>query len=467
MPSVVPAGRLSIEFISGICIIYLMTTIEYSPSSDEPKESRLALSVTGGADSRSTPGPSISPSISFTVSGDVGALFHMVGLDEGPSQKGLDQSAAVSQAASQALIGLNVTTAVGNQPPVAGTESNIRKKESSLQLLEKRRKLYLDFIRLDKGLSPHTSAAYQRDITTFIVWLNSSELLADLQMPTHSDITRYLSHLKLLGKKSSSMARILASLRGWFSWMTATGLEEKDPCLSVFNPQRGFSLPTVLTVNEVSRVIASCESVRDRAILELLYGGGLRVSELVGLNVQDVSLEQGYVKCLGKGRKERIVPIGEAARKAISAHLSEISKKHEASLQAVIETQASRPKRRKRGRPKLTRAQKTIKPVKQAPHKTPLFLDNHGSRLTRLVVWQIVKRASARAGLSKQPSPHTLRHSFATHMLENGADLRSVQELLGHSSVVTTQLYTHVSRGHLKKAYESAQAQFNSTSLIS
>ncbi|MBX9692771.1 MAG: tyrosine recombinase [Cyanobacteria bacterium] len=428
-----------------------MTTTEYDPSSDEPKESRLALSVTGGADSGNTSDTSIIPSISFTISGDVGSLFHMVGM-EGTARTHT----------SAELTGVNISAGSSQQVNARTTESDVTEKESAVEILERRRGLYIDFIRLDKGLSPHTSAAYERDIKAFISWLESTNLRARSSMPNHSDITRYLTHLKLLNKKPASMARILASLRGWFNWMTAIGLEEKDPCASVFNPQRGFSLPTVLTVNEVVRVIAACESTRDRAILELLYGGGLRVSELVGLNVQDVNLDQGYVKCLGKGRKERIVPIGDQARKAISEHLRQRNQVAVSAADSRNETSTSRPRRRKRGRPKLTKEQRSSRPAaQQSAYKAPLFLDNHGTRLTRLVVWQIVKRASVKAGLSKQPSPHTLRHSFATHLLENGADLRSVQELLGHSSVVTTQLYTHVSRGHLKKAYESAQAQFN------
>ncbi|MBX9772258.1 MAG: tyrosine-type recombinase/integrase, partial [Candidatus Obscuribacterales bacterium] len=175
-----------------------------------------------------------------------------------------------------------------------------------------------------------------------------------------------------------------------------------------------------LTLQEVTKMIEAADNSRDRLIMELLYGCGLRVSELTGLKVIDLDLKQGLLKCFGKGSKERFVPIGQPAIKSIEEYLMENPRQ-----------------------------------------SGTLFRNRENKRLSRLVVWQVVKRLADKANIQKPLSPHTLRHSFATHLLENGADLRSVQELLGHANVVTTQLYTHISRSHLRKAYEQAQTNFS------
>jgi integrase/recombinase XerD len=176
---------------------------------------------------------------------------------------------------------------------------------------------------------------------------------------------------------------------------------------------------------------------RNEALIELLYGAGLRVSELSNLDLRHLNLHQGYLRCTGKGGKERMVPIGNQATKAVNRYLQEKKQKNK-----IKETQLSPPQN---------------KYSRQSPLMEPLFCDRNGNKLSRLVIWQVIKRVAKQAGITKKLSPHTLRHSFATHLLENGADLRAVQELLGHASVVTTQLYTHVSRQHLRQAYESAQ----------
>jgi integrase/recombinase XerD len=196
-------------------------------------------------------------------------------------------------------------------------------------------------------------------------------------------------------------------------------------------------------------------------IIELLYGAGLRVSELIDLKQKDINLSQKYLRCQGKGGKERIVPFGEKALLAINDYQSELAI-------SANSRDAARSLKRKRGRPKrefkdhgLVATEGTMEPSRTKKGNTPLLKDLKGKKLSRLVVWQIIKRLTQKAGIAKQLSPHSLRHSFATHLLENGADLRAVQELLGHSSVVTTQLYTHISRGHLRRAYQSAQQSFN------
>lgn len=272
---------------------------------------------------------------------------------------------------------------------------------------------YLDYLRRERGLSSNTLAAYRSDLSGFIFWLPPNTERVDR---TH--VTRYLSFLKQAGNKPATLSRNLATLRGWFTWQKAAGKIGSDPSDGLINPRGTKKLPVVLTIQEVGRMIGAASNNRDRAMLELLYGAGLRVSELANLEIKDINLVHATVKCFGKGGKERMVPIGKKAVCAVQAYLAErkLSSRNEA-----------------------------------------LFPDRAGQKLNRLVVWQVVKRVAGKAKITKSLSPHTLRHSFATHLLENGADLRAVQELLGHSSVVTTQLYTHISRKHLKQAYEAAQ----------
>lgn len=296
--------------------------------------------------------------------------------------------------------------------------------------LRERLKIYLDHVRGERALSPNTVSAYRRDIQSFIGHIEKNQGNSQEKPLSRQDIARFLSSMKASGHEATSIARMLASLRGWFSWQRDLRFIEADPTEAFQNPQRAKHLPQVLTKEEVESMIAVASKNRDRLIIELLYGAGLRVSELVKLDLKDINLAQGSVRCMGKGAKERIVPFGEQAAMSIKAFLAE-----------------SPPTPSTKG--------------SGANRLTPLLRDKKGKRLSRLVVWQIVKRLAKRAGVNKTLSPHTLRHSFATHLLENGADLRSVQELLGHASVVTTQLYTHLSRNHLRRAYESAQLNFS------
>jgi integrase/recombinase XerD len=276
---------------------------------------------------------------------------------------------------------------------------------------------YLDFVFHEKGLSRNTLLAYKSDLTAFTNWSGNAS------NSQSREIIRYLVSLREQGKSTSTVSRNLASLRSWFSWQKASGLIERDPCDSLQNPQKAKLLPHVLSPAEVTALIQAAANTRERVAVELLYGAGLRVSELVRLNWSDISLSQGYVRCFGKGSKERVVPIGSKASEALKVYKEELGQAKK------LKTQTGQ----------------------------PLLSDRQGKRLSRLVVWQIIKRLARKARLNKKLSPHTLRHSFATHLIENGADLRAVQELLGHASVVTTQLYTHISRAHLRRAYESAQ----------
>ncbi len=309
--------------------------------------------------------------------------------------------------------------------------------------MQQRVEAYISHIAKERGLSPNTVAAYKRDLAAFVksfqVSGKNDEAAVKMQLrvtePTRQDIARFLFGLKSKGHSSSSIARALASLRGWFGWQKDMRIIENDPCETMQNPQQARHLPQVLTPDEVAAMIEAATKTRDRLIIELLYGAGLRVSELVKLDLKDVNLSQGFIRCVGKGSKERIVPFGERAASCLKQFLTEPQPEPRVTTRGAAPLNA---------------------------RAVPLLRDKHGKRLSRLVVWQVIKRMAIRAKISKTLSPHTLRHSFATHLLENGADLRAVQELLGHASVVTTQLYTHVSRGHLRRAYQNAQQNFQS-----
>lgn len=308
------------------------------------------------------------------------------------------------------------------------------------QELTEARNGYMQFIAEERALSINTVSAYRNDIDDFIQWYRRQGGQIDRQL-----LGKYLQNLKAVGNKPSTLARRLATLRGWFDWMRLSRRMDADPCEGVLNPKKPTKLPQVLTNNEINNMIAAAENERERLIMELLYGAGLRVSELCNLCVKDINMAHGYVRCIGKGTKERIVPIGRAALDCLKKYFA-----NEARFKSAAEEPAK----------------STLTPTgrKRAPRKImspPLLCDRKGKRLSRLVVWQIVKRLALKARVTKTLSPHTLRHSFATHLLENGADLRVVQELLGHSSVTTTQLYTHVSRSHLKKAYMAAQLKLD------
>ncbi len=333
---------------------------------------------------------------------------------------------------------------------------------------------YLEHIQAERSLSLNTVISYRRDLTFFVSWFNSVNFSgAPAKVPSRGEILQYLSSLRAKGQKPASVTRMLASLRGWFSWLKDMHFIARDPLEHFENPHRIKKLPQVLTTDEISMLFAVSSTAREKALLELMYGCGLRVSELVGLNVADLNVGHGLIKCLGKGSKERIVPMGNQAINALAlyradqaARTAEQLKKSADAL--VLEaTRAARPgAKAKRGRPRkvvpvaVAAVAVKSKSRPRAVKAEPLFKDEQGERLSRLVVWQIIKRLSQKAGIKKSISPHTLRHSFATHLLENGADLRAVQELLGHSNLVTTQLYTHVSRAHLKSAYTQAQTNF-------
>jgi len=277
---------------------------------------------------------------------------------------------------------------------------------------------YIEYLSIERGLSINTQEAYRNDILFFIEFL-ASENIESFEKIQRAHINRYIRELRSKNYATSSITRKIASLRGWFRWMISMEIITSDPTEALEQPKMARRLPKVLSVSEILELLNEDLTSLERAILELLYACGLRVSELVNLSLSNVNLEQEYVRCFGKGSKERIIPLGNQAKQAICRYL----KKRELIL---LDNNIS---------------------------SNALFLDDNGSPITRQKVYIFVKNFSNL--INKTLSPHTFRHSFATHLLENGADLRIVQELLGHADVSTTQLYTHVSKKRLKDIYFS------------
>jgi integrase/recombinase XerD len=297
---------------------------------------------------------------------------------------------------------------------------------------------FLDHLLVERGLSRHTIAAYRRDLGRYAAFLrgrrvddatrttprNVTAHVAEVSASTHGDGRPY---------RATSIVRALSSIRAFHRFLMREGEADVDPTAGVIRPKLPQRLPRPLSVDDVGLLLAqpgssTAQGLRDRAVLETLYGAGLRVSELVGLDVDDVDLEEGRVRVLGKGSKERDVPLGSYARDAIAAYLTRV-------------------------RPEIATARS----------RSALFLNLRGGRLTRQGCTGILERHAAAARLRTRVSPHTLRHSFATHLLEGGADIRVVQELLGHASVATTQVYTLVSKDHLREVYFTSHPRARAT----
>jgi integrase/recombinase XerD len=287
---------------------------------------------------------------------------------------------------------------------------------------------FLDYLTAERGLSRHTVAAYRRDLTRYAQFL-AGRGVDDAARAGEEDVAGFVAHLSAAthddGKpyRGASVARALAAVRSFHRFLVQEGDAGEDPSVGVIRPKVPRTLPRPLSVDEVGRILGSpsggtAAALRDAAILETLYGAGLRVSELVALDVDDVDLEEGSVRAIGKGSKERVVPLGRYAREALEAYLT-------------------------RARPSLA----------SRASRSAMFLNLRGGRLTRQGCDMILRSHVRRAGVTKHVSPHVLRHSFATHLLEGGADVRVVQELLGHSSVATTQIYTLVTEQHLREVY--------------
>jgi integrase/recombinase XerD len=286
---------------------------------------------------------------------------------------------------------------------------------------------FINYLSVERGLAMNTLESYGRDLRQYSEFLEAEdEVEGDLDTVSRTTIVNYLMYLQSQGKATATIARRLAALKAFYQFLVRENRIPADPTANLESPKLEKRLPKVLTVSEVERLLgqpdpAQAAGIRDRAMLELLYATGIRVSELVSLDEPDVNLDMGYIKCSGKGSKERIVPLGSLAIQSCRDYLL-----------------AAR-----------------LRLVRDRDEKA-LFVNHHGHRLTRQGFWKIVKKYADDAKIDKEITPHTLRHSFATHLLENGADLRSVQEMLGHADISTTQIYTQVTKGRLKEVYAKA-----------
>ncbi len=281
--------------------------------------------------------------------------------------------------------------------------------------------IYLDYLTVEKGLAKNSLSSYRHDLQSFGAFLAEKD--TELASVDRLQIVRYFQVLRKAGISARSVARALAAIRGLFRFLVAERHLKGDPTENVENPKLWTNLPKSLPPEEVEALLAAPDrtkpdGLRDAAMLELLYATGLRVSELIRVKVDDVVLDGGFLRTIGKGSKERIVPFGDTARDAIVTYME-------------------------RGRAHFDK--------KNDVH---LFLSNRGRPMSRQSFWMKIGRYARQAGIKAHISPHVLRHSFATHLLENGADLRSVQMMLGHSDISTTQIYTHVSRARLQQMYE-------------
>ena len=290
---------------------------------------------------------------------------------------------------------------------------------------------FLNYLAVERGLSENTSAAYQNDLYQLADFAQGQAAGRSV-MPSwanfgRQDILSYLLNLKERNYAATTQARKVAAAKSFFSFLLDEGRIKSNPTENISSPKVGKSLPDAISISQVRQLIdqparlSTPEARRDRAMLELLYASGMRVSELVSLNLGDVDAQDGNVRCLGKGNKERLIPIYNQAAETVADYARDI-------------------------RPLLARSDT----------EPALFLNQRGDRLTRQGLWQILKGHAKSAGLGKQVTPHTLRHSFATHMLNGGADLRSVQELLGHANIATTQIYTHLTSEHIRRTYDNA-----------
>lgn len=283
---------------------------------------------------------------------------------------------------------------------------------------------YLHFIMIEKGLSKNTVAAYRRDLNHYKAFLEQ-EKIGNIDNIDRYTITLFLGFLKDQGKSAKTLARISATVRGFHQFALREKYAVKDPTVVMESPKYERNLPDILSIAEVDKFLATPDTSkitgkRDLVMLELLYATGMRVSELISLNTDDVNTVMGFVRVFGKGNKERIIPIGD--------HMIEL-------LDTYINN---------------TRYKMLKKELTDS-----LFLNFHGKRLTRQGFWKIMRQIKEDAGINKKLTPHTLRHSFATHLLENGADLRAVQEMLGHADISTTQLYTHISKKQIREVYKN------------
>ncbi|MDF2854498.1 MAG: xerD [Neobacillus sp.] len=290
--------------------------------------------------------------------------------------------------------------------------------------MEEYLKSFMQFMLVEKGLANNTLLSYERDLKSYLRYLRNVEAIDKLDNVQRIHIVHFLASLKEQGKSAKTIARHVASIRAFHQFLLREKVAGQDPTVHIETPKSERTIPKVLSLEEVEKLLDSPNKqdhfgLRDKAMLELLYATGIRVTELINIDLDNVHLTMGFVRVNGNGKKERIIPIGKAAVEAVKVYLE-------------------------RGRPQF------ISPKYQ---DQALFLNHQGKRLTRQGYWKILKGLTLEAGITKELTPHTLRHSFATHLLENGADLTAVQEMLGHADISTTQIYTSVTKTRIKDVY--------------
>lgn len=280
---------------------------------------------------------------------------------------------------------------------------------------------FIDYLKVERSLSLNTTSAYRRDLKKYLEYLEKNNI--DLFKVSHKNIMDYLWQKKQESKASRSIARFLVSIKTFHRFLITEGNTENDPTINLSSPRLGVQLPKFLTLKEVELLLAqpdetTIHGLRDKTMLELLYSTGMRISEIINLKKDDISLDVGYLKCLGKGSKERIIPIGAVAINILKKYFSVYDSNPKYVAQNF------------------------------------LFISNWNKKFSRTGFWKIVKKHALSSGINKNITPHILRHSFASHLVTNDADLRIVQEMLGHASISTTQIYTHLTKEHLKDKYK-------------
>ncbi len=282
---------------------------------------------------------------------------------------------------------------------------------------------YKNYLQIEKSLSNNTVDAYCRDIIKLNDFFNNDEVTKKINELSYQDFQNYLSHLNKQKINARSQSRVISSIRSFFKYLLLEKIVEENPSDLLENPKTGKKLPEFLTIKEVDELVqqidrSKADGERNLAIIEVLYGCGLRVTELIELKISEIYWKEGFVRVIGKGNKERLVPLGKIASKHLKVYLNEVRIHQKLSNEFIDH----------------------------------VFLNKNGKKLSRVMVFKIIKRLTELAGIKKNVSPHTLRHSFATHLVEGGADLRSVQEMLGHQSITTTEIYTHLDKNYLKQS---------------
>ena len=281
---------------------------------------------------------------------------------------------------------------------------------------------YENYLKIEKSLSSNTVDAYIRDINKMDGFFNSEDSKKKINSINHDDFQNYLAHLNELKINARSQSRVISSMRSFFKYLMIEKIIDNNPSELLENPKTGKKLPEFLTIDEIDLMVSQIDrsksdGERNIAILEVLYGCGLRVTELIELKISEIYWKEGFIRIIGKGNKERLVPLGKIASKHLKIYLNEIRVHQKIDNQFVDH----------------------------------VFINKNGKKLSRVMIFKIIKKLTEKAGIQKNVSPHTLRHSFATHLVEGGADLRAVQEMLGHQSITTTEIYTHLDKNYLKQ----------------